>query len=378
DVNLGLVVDIFGPTDGPSTSPLTCIAFRGDMDALPMTERNPQLSYESKVPGAAHMCGHDGHTVSLMGFGSLVYQRRHLLPPHTCVRLLFQPAEEGHFGELCCLDSSILWSVQSGAPAMIKEGCLETVQEVYGYHNGPFPLGIIGVKSGAMLAHSSRFKINISGPGGHGSAPHQTKDPIVAAGQIIVGMQSIVSRNLSAHDSAVVSITQVHGGEADNVIPSNVSLSGTLRDFSTTVSATVQQRMTSIVEHTCCAYDVKGEIDFDDGYPVLMNPETETSIFKTIAESVVGKARVTSQGLPVCGSEDFSYFLQECPGCFFVIGTANKLESQNRNNHSDTFDFNDAILPLAARMFLEIVNNRFGCAVYAPEELALMTAKIPS
>ncbi|KAF0720368.1 Aste57867_379 [Aphanomyces stellatus] len=332
------------------------------MDALPMTERNPQLSYESKVPGAAHMCGHDGHTVSLMGFGSLVYQRRHLLPPHTCVRLLFQPAEEHH----------------GGAKVMIQEGCLETVQEVYGYHNGPFPLGMVGVKSGAMMAHSSRFKINVSGPGGHGSAPHQTKDPIVAAGQIIVGMQSIVSRNLSTHDSAVVSITQVHGGEADNVIPSNVRLSGTLRDFSTTVASTVQQRMTSIVEHTCAAYDVKGEIDFEDGYPVVVNPETETNIFKSIAESVVGKVRVTFQGLPVCGSEDFAYFLQERPGCFYFIGTVNRGDTQNRMCHSNTYDFNDAILPLAARLFLEIVNQRFDCAVYVPEELSLMTADVLS
>ncbi|KAF0711717.1 Aste57867_5120 [Aphanomyces stellatus] len=315
----GLVVDIFGPSDGPSTSPLTCIAFRGDMDALPMTESNPQLPHASNVPGAAHMCGHDGHTASLMGFGSLVFQRRHLLPAHTFVRLLFQPAEEGHFG----------------APAMIKEGCLDSVDEVYGYHNFPFPLGTIGVKSGPMMAHAAFFTIHINGPGGHGSAPHFTKDPIVAAAQVITAMQTIVSRNLSAHDAAVVSITQVHGGEADNVIPSNVRLSGTLRDFSPSVASTVEQRMRDILKHTCAAYGVEGELIIHDKYPVLVNPKDTTAIVQNIGKRVVGADSVSSKGLPVSGSEDFSYFLQERPGCYFFVGTIDEAHSQSRNCHSD-------------------------------------------
>ncbi|KAG9408925.1 hypothetical protein AC1031_022139 [Aphanomyces cochlioides] len=227
----GLAVDIFGPTDGPkpADAALTSLAFRGDMDALPMTERNPHLPYESKAPGAAHMCGHDGHTANLMGFATLVQQRRHLLPPHSTIRLLFQPAEEGHFG----------------APAMIKDGCLEGVNEVYGYHNSPFPLGNIQVKAGPLMAHSTLFKIKISGPGGHGSAPHVTKDPIVAAGQLIVALQTITSRSLSPHDTAIVSVCQVHGGEADNVIPSSVKLSGTTRDFSTAADETIKKRRIS-------------------------------------------------------------------------------------------------------------------------------------
>ncbi|KAG9415550.1 hypothetical protein AC1031_008998 [Aphanomyces cochlioides] len=353
----GLVVDIHGPAEGEKTARLTCIAFRGDMDALPMTEHNPHLEYQSKVVKAAHMCGHDGHTASLMGFAALLSKRRHLLPPHTIVRLLFQPAEEGRFG----------------APAMIKDGCLESVEEVYGYHNAPFPLGVVATKAGPLLAHASRFKIVISGPGGHGSAPHVTKDPIVAAGQIILAVQSIASRSISPHEGAVISITQVHGGEADNVIPSQVTLSGTTRDFSVDVQAIIRERMTTIVHSTCAAYGVTGTVNFVDGYPVVVNDATAANIVLQVAEQVVGKANVTSDGLPKMYSEDFSYYLHERSGCFFLIGTASESETQNRECHSDTYDFNDAILPIAARMFLEIVNNRFSCAVYAPEELAQMT-----
>ncbi|RHY31696.1 hypothetical protein DYB32_003250 [Aphanomyces invadans] len=184
------------------------------MDGLPMTEANPHLPYKSTAVQCAHMCGHDGHMATLLGFATLVQSHRHLLPPHTTVRLLFQPAEEGHFG----------------APAMIQDGCLDGVDEIYGYHNIPYPVGEIRVKAGPMMSHSARFSIKIRGPGGHGSAPHQTQ------------VQFSGTRNVAAHDSGVLSITQVHGGEADNVIPSVVTLSGTLRDFSPAVSALMQKR----------------------------------------------------------------------------------------------------------------------------------------
>ncbi|CAK4171892.1 unnamed protein product [Aphanomyces euteiches] len=208
----------------PTQTKLHCIAFRGDMDALPMTERNPHLQHQSKV---AHMCGHDGHTANLMGFASLAQQRCHVLPRHLTIRLLFQPAEEGHFG----------------APAMIKEGCLDGVDQVYGYHNASYPLGNIHVKSGPIMAHGGLFTITISGPGGHG----------IPAGQFISSIQTIASRSISPHDSAIISICQIHGGE---VMPSSVKLSGTtVRDFSPAVEATVKQRMTTIVEQTCAAFE---------------------------------------------------------------------------------------------------------------------------
>ncbi|EQC24736.1 hypothetical protein SDRG_17371 [Saprolegnia diclina VS20] len=359
----GLVVNIFGPTsEDAADGSLRCVAFRGDMDALPMTEQNPHLPYASENAGAAHMCGHDGHMASLVGFAIFMQRARLSLPPNTCVRLLFQPAEEGGFG----------------AVKMIEDGCLDGVDEVYGYHNGPFPLGMVATKPGALLAHSCRFEITLRGPGGHGSAPHHTTDPIVAAGHIIVAMQSIVSRSLPAQENAIVSITQVHGGEADNVIPSSVRLSGTLRDFNPDVAATVHARMSSIVTHVAAAHGVTGEIAFDDGYPVTMNHAAQTDIVINVASDIVGAARVTATGLPVSGSEDFAYYLQKTPGAFYFVGTKPLSDgdgAQNRNCHSDTFDFNDDALPLTVRLFLEIAQHRFHCTLFAKEELdAIYTA----
>ncbi|OQS03068.1 amidohydrolase family protein [Thraustotheca clavata] len=188
-----------------------------------MTEHNPHLEYQSVNVGAAHMCGHDGYMTSLVGFGILMQQAHHLLPPHTCVRSVFQPAEEGGFG----------------AVEMIKGGCLDGVDEIYGYHNGPFPL--------------VRFSILLQGPGGHGSAPHKPKIPF---------------RNVSAQESAVISITQVHGGKADNVIPSQVKLSGTIRDMNPDVFSVIEVRLNRIVEHTAAAFGVNGTLNIVDGYPV--------------------------------------------------------------------------------------------------------------
>ncbi|CAK4704661.1 unnamed protein product [Aphanomyces euteiches] len=248
--------------------------------------------------------------------------------------------------------------------------------ECFSYHNASYPLGNIHVKSGPIMAHGGLFTITISGPGGHGSAPHVTKDPIVAAGQVILAIQTIASRSISPHESAIISICQIHGGEADNVIPSSVKLSGTVRDFSPAVESSVKQRMTAIVEQTCAAFELQGQIEFKDMYPVVVNPKQETQVVQSIAAAVVGEKKVSEQGLPRSGAEDFAFFLQARPGCFFFIGTKHESDSQNRNAHSDTYDFNDDILPLGVRMFLEIAQHRFRCALYTPHELEAMTSKL--
>ncbi|KAH9111118.1 hypothetical protein LEN26_007046 [Aphanomyces euteiches] len=345
----GLVVDIFGPTEGPKSADgvLQCVAFRGDMDALSMTERNPHLPYVSKIPGAAHMCGHDGHTANLMGFAFLVQQRRHLLPPHSKVRVVFQPAEENNYG----------------AVAMIKGGCLDGVDEIYGYHNYAYPLGNIHVKAGPIMAQCIDFRIKISGSNRSGWTRH-------------CGHANHYESSLSPHDAAVVSICQVHGGEADNVIPSSVVLSGTVRDFLPAVSQNIHARMKSIVENICASYGVEGVLEFHDFFPAVVNHTNATKIVQEVAANVVGVAKVSEEGLPRCGAEDFAYYLEQRPGCFFSIGTKHKDDTQNRNCHSDTFDFNDAITPLAIRMFLEIVNKRLKCTLYSPEERIQMTKEL--
>jgi len=367
-----LAVDIHGPQNPElpkNDEAFTCIAFRGDMDALPMTEENPQLPYRSQVPKCAHMCGHDGHMATLMGFAKLLGDVRHNLPPNSCVRLLFQPAEEGGFG----------------AVEMIKDGCLEGVDEVYGYHNGQFPFGNIHVKSGAMLSHACRFFIDIQGDGGHGSSPHITQDPVLVAGHIIVAMQSIVSRNISPHESAVLSITQVHSGEADNVIPTSASLSGTMRDFNPDVALILRERMEKIVKSVSDAFNVRGSIKFQDGYPVVVNAKIQTEIVKTVASKFL---HVSESGLPQSPSEDFSYYLKEKRGCFFIIGTQTNspsegalpdtktVEGPKRNNHRADFDFNDAILPISVRMYLEIVQHRLKCELYLPDEMEAISSSI--
>ncbi|KAF0684662.1 Aste57867_23382 [Aphanomyces stellatus] len=356
----GLVVNIFGPIAPDQPTPaIQCVAFRGDMDALPMTEENTHLPYKSTRAGAAHMCGHDGHMASLAGFAVLMQRSRARLPANTCVRLLFQPAEEGHFG----------------AVAMIKDKCLDGVDEVYGYHNFGFAEGVVAVKAGAVMSHGMTFTITLKGPGGHGSAPHQTQDPIVAAGHVIVAMQTIMSRNVSAHESAIISIAQVHGGEADNVIPSTVTMSGTCRDFNPAVSAILRDRMTSIVVNTAKAYGVEGFMEFEERYPATVNSPAQSEIVRSVAVRVAGDVNVTADGLPLCASEDFSFYLHERPGCFFFLGTQQSQGGQNRTLHSSTFDFNDAILPLAVRMFLELAQHRFGCDLYSVDELAQIYTK---
>ncbi|CAK4623646.1 unnamed protein product [Aphanomyces euteiches] len=223
-----------------------------------------------------------------------------------------------------------------------------------------------------MMAHSARFTITINGPGGHGSAPHMTKDPIVVAGHVIMAIHTIVSRSVSPHESGVISITQIHGGEADNVIPSSVKLSGTMRDFSPDVFAVFQKRMRTIVTETSKAFEVEGTIEFRDGYAVVVNSPSQSAIVEEIAKNVVGDDNVNAEGLPICASEDFSYFLQQRPGCFFFIGTIDETESQNRTIHSDTFDFNDAILPLAVRLFVEILQHRVAATLFSKDELVSM------
>ncbi|KAF0691191.1 Aste57867_17539 [Aphanomyces stellatus] len=340
----GLVVDIESSSTIPrASSSLQCIAFRADMDCLPMTEKNPHLAYRSQHAQCAHMCGHDGHMATLVGLAMVLYPRRHLLPQGTTVRLLFQPAEEG----------------PGGAQPMIAAGCLDGVDEVYGYHNYGFPLGQLHVRSGPVMAHEQEFSIEIHGQGGHGSAPHLCVDPIVVASQIVSALQTVVSRSLSPYASAVVSVTQVHAGETSNVIPSTATLGGTMRDFDVAVAATLRRRMEAIVHDTCHMHGATAAITFVESYPTVVNAVAQTQVVEAVGATVF---RVSDEGLPMMAAEDFSYFLQARPGCFFFLGTKEPGEIQTRDLHSDTYDFNDKVLPLGVRMFAKLVEHRFDLA----------------
>lgn len=373
----GLVVDIKGQgakvtrndttSSSSSPGPIKVIALRADMDALRMTEGNTSLPYVSTNKGVAHLCGHDGHMASLLGAATLIARRAGRLPSGCVVRLLFQPAEEG----------------PGGAVPMIQEGCLDGVDEVYGYHNWPpFKLGAMHVCPGPLMAHPTTFEITIEGKGGHGSQPQFAVDPVLVSAHVIVALQSIVSRSVASSEQAVVSVTMVHGGEVFNVIPDKVELCGTIRDLSPEVCDTIYERMRQIVSGTCAAFGAKGEVRFNSMYPCIVNHAPQTEIVKALGKRYLGEGSVSEEGLPMMGGEDFSYFLQKKPGCFFFLG-GNEAElngwarlgaAGSRSNcmcHNTAFDFNDNVSPMAAVLFVRLVEKRLGISMYTEEELPM-------
>ncbi|KAL4110424.1 hypothetical protein PRIC1_002115 [Phytophthora ramorum] len=305
-----------------------------------------------ETTAAAHMCGHDGHMVMVLGLCAMVVRNAHMLPEDTFVRFVFQPAEEG----------------PGGAMKMIEDGALTDVDEIYGLHNAPFPLYSIHVRPGAVMAHEVEFSIDIHGIGGHGSAPQQCVDPILAGSAVVQALQSVVSRSLSPTDTAVVSVTQFRGGDANNVIPSRVHLGGTIRDFDLQVAEKIKDRVAKLVHSTCAAYGATATVHFLDGYAPVINPHVETRQVQQIA---LDMGMYTSEdGLPLMAAEDFSYFLQERKGCYFFLGTKEEGDhEETRALHSNHFDFNDKAIPLGIRMFVGILQSRFNCPLYTPEDL---------
>ncbi|GAB9473925.1 Metalloprotease family [Globisporangium polare] len=304
------------------------------------------------LPAAAHACGHDGHMVMVLGLCALIVRNAHLLPQDTFVRFIFQPAEEG----------------PGGAQKMIEEGALEGVDEVYGLHNYPFPLYSVHMRPGPVMAHEVEFSIDIQGVGGHGSAPQQCVDPILAGSMVVQALQTVVSRSISPTDTAVLSVTQFRGGDTNNVIPSTVFLGGTIRDFDLEVAEKIKERMETIVRSTCAAVGATAQVHFADGYAPVINPYEETRNVQQVAMDI--GLYVSEQGLPLMAAEDFSYYLQERKGCFFFLGTKEDGDDdKTRALHSNEFDFNDKATPLGIRLFLGILQSRFQCELYSVEEL---------
>jgi amidohydrolase len=378
----GLVVDIKGKgsskqasqpaaAGGAAPAPIKVIALRADMDALRMTEGNNGLPYKSTNNGVAHLCGHDGHMASLIGAATLISKRAERLPSDTTVRLLFQPAEEG----------------PGGAAPMIEEGCLDGVDECYGYHNWPpFKLGSMHVCPGPLMAHPTTFDITIKGKGGHGSQPQFAVDPVLVSAHVIVALQSVVSRSVASSEQAVLSVTMVHGGEVFNVIPDQVRLCGTIRDLNPAVCETIYERVRAIVAGQCAAFGATGTVTFDSMYPVIMNHPAQTEIVKGLGRKLLGEGNVSEEGLPMMGAEDFSFFLQKVPGCFYFFG-GNEAElngwarlgaAGSRSNcmcHNTAFDFNDNVSPRAAVFFVRLVEERLNCQLY--DEVELPMPKVP-
>ncbi len=302
------------------------VALRADMDALPLKEEG-EKEYISLNPEASHACAHDGHMAILMGVAKLLSEEKDSFRGR--VIFLFQPSEE---------------RIPGGAKMMIEEGALKGVQAIFGLHLWqPLPTGSVGIVKGAMMAQPDVFTVKIKGKGGHGSMPHQTVDPILVASHLVINAQSIVSRNIDPLKPGVVSFGTIHGGTIDNIIPNEVSLTGTVRSFHPSVQSLAQKRLKELVEGTAKAFGASSEFAYTCGYPPLINDEKMVEFVKGVTRKTLGKERLVTID-PVMGGEDFSYYLREVPGAFLFFGAGDGMEFPH---HHPGFDFDERALPQA-------------------------------
>ena len=313
------------------------IAIRADMDALPIQEATG-LSYASTTDGKMHACGHDGHTTMLLGAAEYLARTRHF---NGTVNLIFQPAEEAGKG--------------SGAQAMIADGLFERFpcDAIFGLHNHPgAPAGTFLMRSGPLMAAADTATITIAGRGGHASRPHLTVDPIVVAANMVMTLQTIVSRNVNPTETAVVTVGTIHGGTASNVIPESAEITVSIRSFSPEVRDTLEQRVRDIASSVAGAHGASVSIDYERGYPVVINSEQETAFASEVARELVGEDKVGICPM-IPGSEDFAYFLEHKPGCFLRLG--NGVDSAIL--HSSKYDFNDDSLTTGAAMWARLTER---------------------
>ncbi|MCO4053067.1 MAG: amidohydrolase [Bosea sp.] len=331
----GVVAVIKGRGKGAGPASGKVIGLRADMDALPIEEET-NLPYRSGTPGKMHACGHDGHTAMLLGAAKYLAETRDF--DGTAV-MIFQPAEEGG----------------GGGREMVADGMMARfgIQEVYGLHNMPgLPIGAFAVRPGPMMAAADRFHIKLEGRGGHAAKPHESIDPVVASAQIIMALQSVVSRNANPLESLVISVTAVKAGEAFNVIPQTAELKGTVRTLTAEMHDLAEERLRAIVTGVAGAMGCTCAIEYERGYPVTFNHAEQTHFAAKAAGAVVGEANVDLTVPPTMGSEDFSFMLEERPGSYIFMGNGD-----SAGLHHPAYDFNDKAIPVGVAYWVKIAES---------------------
>jgi hippurate hydrolase len=315
------------------------IGLRADMDALPLLEKNG-FPHRSKHEGKMHACGHDGHTTMLLGAARYLAKHQDTLDFDGTVHFIFQPAEES----------------EGGAAVMIEEGLFERfpMDAVYGLHNWPgIPVGEMAVMAGPVMAGTCAFEIVVRGHGCHAAMPHQGVDTLVAASHLVLALQTVVARNLHPCDAAVVSVTQIHGGEAWNIIPDDAVLRGTIRTFKAGVQQVIERAVERLCSGIASAFGAQISVKFDHRYPPTVNSGLESALCARVAAELLGKDQVRADELPSMGAEDFAYMLREKPGCYVWLG--NGPGSGGCTLHNPHYDFNDEILPLGVSYWVKLV-----------------------
>ena len=336
--NTGIVARVKGSRGESDKS----IGLRADFDALPMPEKN-DFDHKSTKKGMMHACGHDGHTSMLLGAAKYLSENNDF---DGRVYFIFQPGEEGF----------------AGGQKMIQDGMFNDfkIDEVYALHNWPeLPIGSIGVNNGPMMAAVDEFDIVVKGRGGHAAIPQLAIDPVVIASQIVLAVQTIVSRSTDPVDKALISITKINGGTAYNVIDDSVKLGGTVRTFKPETRSFYEKKLKEISAGIAKANGAEAEVDFHltNKYPPTINSKKESEFAANVAKKVFGDSQVNTDINPSMGGEDFSYLLEKKPGAYLYIGQGD--ENHKAHLHTTKYDFNDNLLPIGVNYWVELVKDFF-------------------